>query len=110
MRPCWVREQQPHRKRCGALEGGERQFHRVYTTAAEGQSAAINKSLTVLGYVIEAINKNAPVVPYRDSKLTRVLEGLPRLMAIQSATHSRRLERTILRHVDMLSGSRSQVC
>jgi hypothetical protein len=39
------------------------------------ESAAINKSLTVLGNVVDALNKRASRVPYRDSKLTRVLQG-----------------------------------
>jgi kinesin family protein 22 len=38
------------------------------------ESGAINKSLFVLGQVVEALNKNAPRVPFRDSKITRVLQ------------------------------------
>ena len=38
------------------------------------ESGAINKSLFVLGQVVEALNKNLPRIPYRDSKITRFLQ------------------------------------
>ncbi|CCO27261.1 Kinesin-like protein KIF22 OS=Danio rerio GN=kif22 PE=2 SV=1 [Rhizoctonia solani AG-1 IB] len=38
------------------------------------ESAAINKSLSVLGQVVHALNQRASRVPYRDSKLTRILQ------------------------------------
>jgi kinesin family protein 22 len=38
------------------------------------ESCAINKSLFVLGQVVEALNKNLPRIPYRDSKITRFLQ------------------------------------
>ncbi|KAG9045400.1 hypothetical protein FS837_006360 [Tulasnella sp. UAMH 9824] len=38
------------------------------------ESAAINKSLAVLGQVVHALNQGASRVPYRDSKLTRILQ------------------------------------
>lgn len=38
------------------------------------ESCAINKSLFVLGQVVEALNKKLPRVPYRDSKITRFLQ------------------------------------
>jgi kinesin family protein 22 len=38
------------------------------------ESSAINKSLTVLGNVIDSLNKGLARVPYRDSKLTRILQ------------------------------------
>ncbi|QRV90739.1 kinesin motor domain protein [Ceratobasidium sp. AG-Ba] len=38
------------------------------------ESAAINKSLSVLGQVVHALNQRAARVPYRDSKLTRILQ------------------------------------
>ncbi|KAJ1310967.1 hypothetical protein OPQ81_009478 [Rhizoctonia solani] len=38
------------------------------------ESAAINKSLSVLGQVVHALNQRAARIPYRDSKLTRILQ------------------------------------
>ena len=38
------------------------------------ESGAINTSLFVLGQVVDALNKAAPRVPYRDCKLTRLLQ------------------------------------
>lgn len=38
------------------------------------ESAAINKSLSVLGQVVHALNQRASRIPYRDSKLTRILQ------------------------------------
>ncbi|KAJ3326326.1 Kinesin-like protein kif22 [Boothiomyces sp. JEL0866] len=38
------------------------------------ESCAINKSLFVLGQVVEGLNKNASRIPYRDSKITRFLQ------------------------------------
>ncbi|KAJ1795912.1 hypothetical protein LPJ59_004069, partial [Coemansia sp. RSA 2399] len=38
------------------------------------ESSAINRSLFVLGQVVEALNTGASRVPYRDSKMTRILQ------------------------------------
>ncbi|KAG9016708.1 hypothetical protein FRB90_002430 [Tulasnella sp. 427] len=38
------------------------------------ESSAINKSLAVLGQVVHALNQGASRIPYRDSKLTRILQ------------------------------------
>ncbi|KIO25288.1 hypothetical protein M407DRAFT_25405 [Tulasnella calospora MUT 4182] len=38
------------------------------------ESSAINKSLAVLGQVVFALNQGASRIPYRDSKLTRILQ------------------------------------
>ncbi|CAE7774929.1 Kif17 [Symbiodinium sp. KB8] len=57
------------------LAGSERQSK----TGAEGaqlrEGAAINKSLSVLGNVINALAEGKKHVPYRDSKLTRLLQN-----------------------------------
>ncbi|KAJ7108792.1 P-loop containing nucleoside triphosphate hydrolase protein [Mycena epipterygia] len=42
--------------------------------ARMAESAAINKSLSVLGQVVHAINVGAPRIPYRNAKLTRILQ------------------------------------
>ncbi|PVU97313.1 hypothetical protein BB561_000629 [Smittium simulii] len=39
------------------------------------ESTAINQSLFVLGKVIEALNSGAKRIPYRDSKMTRILQN-----------------------------------
>ena len=55
------------------LAGSEK----VRKTGATGlilkQAQATNKSLTTLGIVIKSLNDNSPHIPYRDSKLTRIL-------------------------------------
>ncbi|KAI8377769.1 P-loop containing nucleoside triphosphate hydrolase protein [Radiomyces spectabilis] len=38
------------------------------------ESAAINRSLFVLGQVVEALNVGSPRIPFRDSKMTRILQ------------------------------------
>lgn len=56
------------------LAGSEK----VAKTRAEGQqleeAKVINKSLTALGHVINQLSNRAPHVPYRDSKLTKILQ------------------------------------
>lgn len=56
------------------LAGSER----VKRTKAQGQRLReginINKGLLALGNVISALSENKPHVPYRDSKLTRMLQ------------------------------------
>ncbi|KAK3741804.1 hypothetical protein QZH41_010453 [Actinostola sp. cb2023] len=57
------------------LAGSER----ISKTEATGQrlveAAAINKSLSALGQVLTALRTNAMHVPYRNSKLTQLLQG-----------------------------------
>ena len=42
--------------------------------AAPPQAKHINKSLSAFGNVVRALSDGAPFVPYRDSKLTRMLQ------------------------------------
>ena len=57
------------------LAGSERQKKTEATGSRLDEAKSINWSLTVLGNVIKAlIDKNAKHVPYRDSKLTRLLQ------------------------------------
>ena len=58
------------------LAGSER----VSTSGAEGdklkEAAFINKSLSTLGDVFEAIDRQRPHVPYRNSKLTHLMQNI----------------------------------
>lgn len=58
------------------LAGSERVERSGATGKVLGESIQINKSLTMLGYVISALTeaKDRSHVPYRNSKLTRMLE------------------------------------
>merc|ERR1719506_1535521 len=56
------------------LAGSEK----VHKSCSEGamleQAKKINSSLSALGHVIDALADRRPHVPYRDSRLTRILE------------------------------------
>ncbi len=60
--------------------GGDAGSERVHITGATGkrleESKKINQSLSALGNVIGALTESKPRqhIPYRDSKLTRILE------------------------------------
>lgn len=56
------------------LAGSEDNRRTANTGERLVESGAINSSLFVLGQVVDALNKNAPRIPYRDSKLTRLLQ------------------------------------
>ena len=56
------------------LAGSERQKSTEAGGARLKEASAINKSLSALGNVINALCENQQHVPYRDSKLTRLLE------------------------------------
>ena len=43
--------------------------------ARKQEACMINKSLLALGRVITALTENSPHIPYRESKLTRLLQG-----------------------------------
>ncbi|RPD53144.1 kinesin-domain-containing protein [Lentinus tigrinus ALCF2SS1-7] len=56
------------------LAGSENNKHTGNDAARMAESAAINKSLSVLGQVVHALNSGASRIPYRNSKLTRILQ------------------------------------
>ncbi|KAI0720850.1 P-loop containing nucleoside triphosphate hydrolase protein [Cerioporus squamosus] len=56
------------------LAGSENNKHTGNDAARMAESAAINKSLSVLGQVVHALNTGATRIPYRNSKLTRILQ------------------------------------
>ncbi|KAH9042670.1 P-loop containing nucleoside triphosphate hydrolase protein [Lactarius pseudohatsudake] len=56
------------------LAGSENNKLTGNDTSRLQESAAINKSLSVLGQVVHALNTGASRIPYRNSKLTRILQ------------------------------------
>jgi kinesin family protein C2/C3 len=56
------------------LGGAERLKRSDVTGDRQKEAIEINKSLTALGDVIEAITKKQPAVPYRNHRLTRLLQ------------------------------------
>ncbi|KAH9917698.1 kinesin-domain-containing protein [Epithele typhae] len=56
------------------LAGSENNKHTGNDASRMVESAAINKSLSVLGQVVHALNQGASRIPYRNSKLTRILQ------------------------------------
>jgi kinesin family protein 4/21/27 len=57
------------------LAGSERQKRTLSTGQRLKEGIEINKGLLVLGNVISSLASNSSHVPYRDSKLTRLLRG-----------------------------------
>ncbi len=57
------------------LAGSERVGKSGATGAALAQATSINQSMTTLGKVVHALASNKPHVPYRESKLTKLLKG-----------------------------------
>lgn len=56
------------------LAGSEMVNKTQATGAVLKEAMMINKSLSALGNVIKALSEEKPHVPYRDSKLTRILQ------------------------------------
>ena len=56
------------------MAGSERQSKTNTTGKALDEAKKINLSLTALSNVINALSQNKPHIPYRDSKLTRLLQ------------------------------------
>lgn len=56
------------------LAGSERQSKSGATADRLKEASKINRALSSLGNVISALAENSPHIPYRDSKLTRLLQ------------------------------------
>merc|ERR1719487_743337 len=56
------------------LAGSERLSKSQVTGDGAKEAIEINKSLTALGDVIEALTKGAKIIPYRNHKLTMVMQ------------------------------------
>merc|ERR1719162_2442798 len=56
------------------LAGSERLGKSQTTGDAQKESIEINKSLTALGDVIESLTKGHKQIPYRNNKLTQVMQ------------------------------------
>ena len=58
------------------LAGSERLSELEVSTDSHGETAHINKSLFTLSHVISKLAENKKAhIPYRDSKLTRILQN-----------------------------------
>lgn len=57
------------------LAGSERQSKTGATADRLKEASKINRALSSLGNVISALAENSPHIPYRDSKLTRLLQN-----------------------------------
>eukprot|EP00927_Polykrikos_kofoidii_P000448 TRINITY_DN10165_c1_g1_i1.p1 TRINITY_DN10165_c1_g1~~TRINITY_DN10165_c1_g1_i1.p1 ORF type:complete len:1315 (-),score=424.41 TRINITY_DN10165_c1_g1_i1:43-3945(-) len=56
------------------LAGSERLKKSMVEGSGQNEAIAINKSLTALGDVIEALSKGSKIVPYRNHKLTHLMQ------------------------------------
>merc|ERR1711981_634024 len=82
------------------LTGSERIAKSEVTGQAQVEAIEINKSLTALGDVIEALTKNAKQIPYRNHKLTMVMQdslggSAKTLMFVNCSPSSSNLEETV---------------
>uniref|UniRef100_UPI00358F5B8A kinesin-like protein KIF22-A n=2 Tax=Myxine glutinosa TaxID=7769 RepID=UPI00358F5B8A len=57
-----------------ALAGSEHNRRRGYSVVRLKESGSINSSLFALSTVVDALNRGSACVPYRESKLTRLLQ------------------------------------
>lgn len=82
------------------LAGSERLSKSQTTGESQKESIEINKSLTALGDVIEALTKGLKVIPYRNHKLTMLMQDAlggtaKTLMFVNCSPSSSNLEETV---------------
>merc|ERR1719245_1141816 len=83
------------------LAGSERLAKSQVTGDGEKEAIEINKSLTALGDVIEGLTKKAKVVPYRNHKLTQLMQdslggSAKTLMFVNCSPASSNLDETVM--------------
>merc|ERR1719469_1005683 len=83
------------------LAGSERLKKSQTTADVQKESIEINKSLTALGDVIEALTKNQKQIPYRNHLLTRVMQdslggSAKTLMFVNCSPASSNFEETLM--------------
>mmetsp|Transcript_116780 Transcript_116780/g.302672 ORF Transcript_116780/g.302672 Transcript_116780/m.302672 type:complete len:209 (-) Transcript_116780:149-775(-) len=83
------------------LAGSERLKKSQTTANMQKESIEINKSLTALGDVIEALTKNQKQIPYRNHKLTQLMQDslggtAKTLMFVNCSPASSNLDETVM--------------
>merc|ERR1712079_195521 len=83
------------------LAGSERIKKSLVTEDMQKEAIEINKSLTALGDVIEGLTKGSKVVPYRNHKLTQLMQdslggSAKTLMFVNCSPSSSNLDETVM--------------
>merc|ERR1712217_941959 len=83
------------------LAGSERLKKSQVTEEAQKEAIQINKSLTALGDVIENLTKSSKVIPYRNHKLTQLMQDslggtAKTLMFVNCSPASSNMEETMM--------------
>lgn len=96
-----TKEQQKGKLLICDLAGSERLKKSQVTADMQKEAIEINKSLTALGDVIEGLTKNVKVVPYRNHKLTMLMQdslggSAKTLMFINCSPANSNLDETLM--------------